>query len=1097
MTEDARRDLEQVREQPLAQSAAWLRASLEGPTEVEAAARRLPRVATPICERCGLPLPEDARFCSSCGYPVGSSAPEERKVVTVIFVDLVGSTQLSARIDPERYRDVLTRYYRTVADELESLRGRAYNFAGDAVVGVFGIPHTHDDDALRAVRAALALVERVGRLGEDAGLPVPLRIRVGIHTGPVAIGTEASEQGLLYGATVNLAARLQQAADPGTVLVSETSYLLSQSHIEYGPMREVLAKGFEDAARAWPVAGLQPGVSRRTIPFVNRKRELRLLFDAFDGAREANRAHLVTLFGEPGIGKSRVAEEFIAGLPDDAKVLVGRASPFDEDITFGPLAQMLLHEMGEPADAPQDELRGRLEEIVADCCPADETKQVVARLCLALGIGEEAHDETRRFGVAEIRSGLLALLQGLTRTGPVVMLFEDLHAAQPLMLDLVQNLVRDARKIPVLVLCAARYFLLDERPDWGGGRGDSVNLYLEPMSLEQALELAREAGEGLDDATTERIARHAGGNPFFIIETTGMLRHLAEPGSGEGPIGATPLPPTVQAVIAARIDHLEPDARALARRASVFPRSTFSLEELHLVDEPTGAALAQLEEEELFERDEERPDVWRFRHRMVRDVAYDSLPKRERQRLHTRVADVLSRDAESAARQPRSIAYHLERAAFAALDLDPHDRTLADRAVEALARAGDAALDGPDIRAAEDVYERALDLAGPDRSWGLREARILASLGETRYWLGEFDHAVPVLERAISLGGDDAAVRAQAGRFLGDIELSIRGNEERAHDLLEEALKAARELGDPGTVARTLLVAAWGPYWRGETDDARAMFEEALEITRANPRSDPWIESRALVGLAMLIEEHGDGLESLRVASEALAIAEAARDRFSICVAGEAVGGALRRMMRLDEAERHLDDAVDGFRELGARWELASALTSRGIARRLAGEMEGAVKDLREAFKLCRDLKERSIITWTAAALAKALIDDGDPAGARRVLAEAAEVANTGGPAPEAWLDYAGVEILLAEGERDDALEKARGILAFEREDGTDKDVAARVWWIAEIFGVEAAGGADEVERARELLERTHSEQALREPSLVRSMQPVAEAVET
>ena len=1042
-------------------------------------------------------MPDGARFCPNCGYPVGSGAPEERKTVTVIFVDLVGSTQLSARIDPERYREVLTRYYRTVADELESLRGRAYNFAGDAVVGVFGIPHTHDDDALRAVRAGLTLVNRVNRLGEETGLPVPLRIRVGIHTGPVAIGTEASEQGLLYGATVNLAARLQQAADPGSVLVSETSYWLSQSQIEYGAMREVQAKGFDEAARAWPVSGLQPGMTRRTIPFVNRKRELRLLFDAFDGAREAHRGHLVTLFGEPGIGKSRVAEEFLAGLPDDTKVLTGRASPFDEDITFGPLAQMLLHEMGEPADAPQGELRGRLEEIVAGCCPADETKQVVARLCLALGIGEEAHDETRRFGVAEIRSGMLGLLQGLTRRGPVVMLFEDLHAAQPLMLDLVQNLVRDAQKIPILVLCAARYSLLDERPDWGGGRGDSLNLYLEAMSLDEALDLAREAGDGLDDATTERIARHAGGNPFFIIETTGMLRHIAEPGSGQGPLAEALLPPTVQAVIAARVDHLDAPARTLVRRAAVFPRATFSVDELDLIAEPSSDALAQLEEEELFEHDVERPDLWRFRHGMVRDVAYDSLPKRERERLHTLVADGLSKEPEAAVRQPRSIAFHLEQAALAALDLDPNDRTLADRAVEALARAGDAALEGPDIRAAEDVYERALDLAGPERTWGVREARILACLGETRYWLGEFDRAVPVLERALSLGGDDAAIRAQGARFLGDIELSIIGNRERAQDLLEGALKAAREVGDPWTVARTLLVAAWAPYWRGDTDDARAMFEEALETARSNPKSDPWPEARALVGLAMLIEEHGDGLEAFDVASEALAIAEAARDRFSICVAREAVGGALRRMMRIDEAEPHLDAAVDGFRDLGARWELASALTSRGITRRLAGKIPASVADLRQAFKLCRELKERSIITWTAAALAKSLVDGGDTASARRVLAEAGQVANTGGPAPEEWLDYAGVELLLAEGDREEALEKALEILAFERTGGTEKDVAARVWWIAEVFGPEAAGNAEEVERARDLLERTHSAQALHEPRLVRSSQPVSATVDT
>jgi class 3 adenylate cyclase/tetratricopeptide (TPR) repeat protein len=1050
-------------------------------------------MATLTCERCGLPLPDEARFCPNCGYPVSAPPPEERRFVTVIFVDLVGSTLLSSQIDPERYREVLTRYYRMVAEELESLRGRAYNFAGDAVVGVFGLQHTHDDDALRAVRAGLGLVDRVGRLGEEIGLPVPLRIRVGIHTGPVAIGSEASEQGLIYGATVNLAARLQQAADPGTVLVSETSYLLSLSQVQYGPMREVEAKGFEDEARAWPVAALQRGSGRRTIPLVNRKRELRLLQDAFDGARETRRGHLVTLFGEPGIGKSRVVDEFVAGLPDDAKVLMGRASPFEEDVTFGPLAQILLHEMGEAAHAPPEALRARLEEIVLECTPPNEAKQIVERLCIALGIAGEVRDE-KRYRVAEIRSGLLALLRGFSGRGPVVLVLEDLQAAQAAMLELVEELVREADGIPLLVICAARYTLLDDRPGWGGGRGNSVNLYLETLSLDDSAQLARDAGEGLDEATAQRIARHAGGNPFFIIETTGMLLHEGKRLPADtGPLPPALLPPTVQAVIAARIDHLSPEGRDLIRKASVFARSTFTLAELGLIADPTGEALGRLEEEELLERDGD-PDVWRFSHGMVRDVAYESLPKRERQRLHLLVADGLSGNPQMAARRPRAIAFHLEQAALASLDLNPRDRTLAERAVDALARAGDIAREGPNMKAAEEDYRRALELAGPERTWGLREARILASLGEIRYWLGEFELAVPVLERALKLGDGDLAVRAHASRFLGDIELSVLGDAKRAAELLDDALEAARGLGDPWTLARTLLVAAWAPYFRRDTEGARAMFQEALETARANPEGDRWSEARSLVGLSTLESDGGDEEGSLRLAAEALAIAETSGDRFSLAVAHEAVGGTMRHMMRLADAEEHMDRAVDAFRALGARWELASALTSRGIARRLAGRAQDAVEDLREAYRICRELKERSIITWTAAALARAYVSAGDPGAARRVLEETASVASEETAATEDWLDYADVEILLAEGERDTALERALSILRYERAEGSSKDAAARVWWISQVFGVEAAGGEEEVERARELLERTQMLQPFREAELVTGRSAISEA---
>ena len=294
-----------------------------------------------------------------------------------------------------------------------------------------------------------------------------------------------------------------------------------------------------------------------------------------------------------------------------------------------------------------------------------------------------------------------------------------------------------------------------------------------------------------------------------------MLLHAGTGLSADtGPLPPALLPPTVQAVIAARIDHLSPQGRDLIRKASVFARSSFTLAELDLVAEPNGEALDRLEEEELLEHDGDRPDLWRFSHGMVRDVAYESLPKRERQRLHLLVADGLSGDPETAARRPRAIAFHLEQAALAALDLDPRDRTLAERAVDALARAGDIALEGPNMRAAEEDYQRALELAGPERGWGLREARILASLGEIRYWLGEFEPAVPVLERALKLGDGDLAVRAQASRFLGDIELSILGDAKRAAELLDDALEAARGLGDPWTLARTLLVAGWAPYFR-------------------------------------------------------------------------------------------------------------------------------------------------------------------------------------------------------------------------------------------------------------------------------------------
>ena len=1039
----------------------------------------------PTCVRCGEPLPEDAKFCPNCGFPVGSPLPEERKIVTVVFADLVGSTRLSAQIDAERYREVIATFYQAVTEELESLRGRAYNFAGDAVVGVFGIPHAHDDDAIRAVRAALAIVKRVTELGERLLVPGSLQCRVGVNTGRVAVGTEGAEAGLLYGAVVNAAARLQQAAEPGTVLAGETTWLLTKDHVQYGERQEVQAKGFDETLPAWPVLALAPRSSRRTIPFVDRRRELRLLVETFERSQEARRGHMVTLLGEPGIGKSRVVEEFLAGVPDTTKVLTGRASPFEEDVTFGPVAQILLQEIGEPPDAPPEQLEASLEELVRDCCPTERTQEIVDLLRLALGLGDESRDR-RRYRVAEIRSGLLALLQGLAARGPVVMVVEDAHLAQPPLLDLVEQLVRAARTIPLFVLCVARYDLLDTRPDWGGGLGDSLNLYLEAMSLSDAIELAKEAGEGLDEDSAARIARHAGGNPFFIVETTGMLMHAdAEVASDTESLPPDLLPPTVQAIIAARIDHLPEEARDLIRKASVFAPGTFDRASLAIVAEPDDKVLELLEDEEFLVRDEDREGYWRFRHGLLRDVAYDSLPKRERLRLHLQVATKLSEDPDMSSRYPRSIAYHLEQAARASLDLNPADRSVAERAVEALARAGDQALETSQARAAADLYERALSLAGPERDWGLREARILAGLGEARYWLGEFESAVAPLTRALEIGESDPRIRADASRFLGDIELSIRGNPERAEELLEQALAAARELGDPWTLARTLLVAGWAPYWRNDKTKAREMFEEALTVARGNPEGDPWAESRALSMVATLVEDEGDQEEALALSSEALAIAETSGDRFSVAVARESVGNALRRLGRLNEALPHLNGAVDAFRELGARWELASALTSRGILHRVGGRIDEALRDLREAYRLCRELKERGIVTWTACQLAIALVRGGELQAAREVLEETAAAVGSGGPGSVDWLLEGEVEILLAEGDREGALEKALELLRLEREQESAKDVAARVWWIARVFGPDAVGGEEEMERARKLLEETHWQIALIGPDMV------------
>ncbi len=1010
----------------------------------------------------------------------------ERRLVTVVFVDLVSSTELASRLDPERFREVLAAFHAMVTEEVEWLRGRAESFIGDAVMCAFGVPTSHDDDAVRAIRAALAVVERAPRLGQGLGLPVPMRVHIGVNTGQVAVGT-ATDRGIVIGAEVNLGARLQAAAGAGEILVGATTRQLVRDAVELGEMRMIQPKGLEGELPAWPVVRLAPRSTRSTIPFVDRRREQALLSDTFERVHESGRAHLVTLLGEPGIGKSRVVDEFVDGLPEGARVLNGRPNPFEEHGTFSPFAHMIQHAVHPTGDFSDDELPERLREAAIGWVGVEEAQQVADRLGLVFGIGEEASHENR-YHSSEVRHGVLAMLAGLAATGPIVLVFEDMQAADPLLLDLIERMLRDGRRLPLLVICVARWEFLNYRPGWAGGVADAVTLWVEPLDAEGSIQLAMEAGD-LQRQDAERVAEHSGGNPFFIIEITGMLLRdeATVPPSGAAP-SALVLPPTVQAVIASRMDSLSVAARDALRKASVFARGLFDLSDLAVVVEPRREILDELEEAEFLVSVPDRPDTWRFRSDVLRDVAYESLAKRERQRLHLRMANRLS-EPDSVDRYTRAIAYHLERAAIAALDLNPRDRALADRAVEALSRAGDQARRRIESRTAVDLFEHALALAGPDSSWGVREASVLSRLGEALYWLGEFDQAQRTLERALDVDGDRSdIVSAHASRFLAD--LVTRDDSDRAEKLFERALAASRRLNNSSVLAKTLLMAGWLPFHADDLQGARKMFQEALDASRFDPdKPDRWAEVRALVSLASVTSEIGDEADALALAEEGLVLGRASGQEFTTATAAEKVALSQRHMLRLDEALEHADLAIQIYRDLGARWELAGTIGDRAVIHRLAGRLDEAEEELREAYALGRDLNERNVVTWTAAELMKVQVLNGDVATARRTAEDPASRLGELDPGSSTPLLVAETVLALATGDRDTARDRAMGAIATEERTRKGwNQHAAQVWWAARLFGAEAVGGEAVVEEARTLLEAHHWRQALIEPDLIREI---------
>ena len=934
------------------------------------------------CSICGEPVPDGARYCPNCGAAVGMPlGTDERKVVTVLFADLVDSTGLAQRLDAERAREVLGGFFDAANDELRALRGRAEKFIGDAVMAVFGLPTVHEDDALRAVRAGLAIRGRLRRLGDTMGLSEPLDVRVGIESGEAATGLGPSGQLLVTGPVVNAAARLQAAAEPGEVVVGQTTFALTETAVSYGTPRRFEAKGFDGELDAFPVEGLTTRSTRRTIPFVGRSSELTILRESLNRAAVTGQPVLVTVLGEPGIGKSRLADELAAGLGSDVPVLLGRLRSYTDTATFAPAAAIVGELAGVVESDPPSTTRKRLRELVERSSDDPDAERIVERLALLFGMAER-HNEPAF--VQDVQGGFLSLIDGLTRERPAVLVFDDAHTFKPSMLDLIERTGAsppDRRR--TMVLAIARPELTESRPRWATRTANAVMLRLDPLPPEEAVDLVRQAGGGgiRDDEATE-IAARAGGNPFFIIETTGMLL----PGEdGRSPSPETNLPPTVQAVVAARLDALPPRLRELTRRSSAFFVS-FDLDEIAVVDpDATGDELRQLEEAEILVREGPGGDVirWRLRHATLKDVAYASLPKRERVRLHQLIADRLIEA------HPSWAAEHLELAALASLDLDPDDRAVSDRATTAFVRAGDRARRRMESHSAVDYYRRALALAGPEDGWGVREGRALAGLGEAHYWLGEYPDATETLRRAEALGTrhGDPFTLAIALRFLGDIAINVDVDLDKAQELLDRSLAAAEDLGEPWAIARTLLFAGWVPWTRHRQDDAEAVWRRALAV--ADP-DDGWARVRALNSLSInLTGGPGTGAadrnaaeEALRLSDEASALAKEIGDRFSIAMATVQRSRVLEELGRHDEALAGLDRAIAIFEDLGARWEFADAMGQRGTAHRELGRLDEAEEDLRTAIRISEELGERQLASWTWRALARVSELRGDRASA-------------------------------------------------------------------------------------------------------------------
>jgi class 3 adenylate cyclase/tetratricopeptide (TPR) repeat protein len=826
-----------------------------------AGARRYRQAMAQVCARCGESAGDDARFCPSCGAPLSGLEGAERKLATIVFADLVGSTELASTLDPEELRRRLAPFFEAARSALEEHGGTVEKYVGDAVMSVFGVPQAHTDDPDRAAAAALQLVDRVAAL--DQGLAV----RVGVETGPV-LALDRGGDLSVTGEAVNAAARLQQAAGPGEVLVGDRSARACRA-AKLEPAEPIEAKGFPSPLPAWRAVRIEAERRDGGTPFVGRDDDLALLELVYRRAARDRVPELVTVTGDAGVGKTRLATELteVLRLADPApQILLGRNPPYGRGIAFWALGEILRSAAGASADDSVGDVHSALAERLTELGAADADDLAAA---LGTALGGEAIDGDIEDELKRAWRRLVALL-GSDR--PLVIGIDDAQWADDGLLDLVEEVVFRLDDVPLLVLCTTRPELLERRPDFGRSARNVTQIELRPLTPEAADVLAAALLPAATRKLAPRVAEASGGNPFFVEEVACAVVE------GRG-VGGDRLPDTVQAAIAARLDLLPPVEKRTLQQAAVLGQNFLepALEELS--GEPPDDALRSLMEKALVqERLAIGPGRYGFRHHLIRDVAYASLPKAERARLHERAAEgIVGRAGEHYPELAELVAYHRVQAA----ELDPSpERTEAARrasieAAEIAARRGATAR-------AQQLFEQASALTADNR----QRAEALRSAAELALQRWRGDETLGLLREAATMSDQAGEARHAASAYARLVEVSARmGGVSGAlpEDELEELLRRGRALvpdDDTVTRARLLLDEAWIAWRFGRADQMAEPARAALELSRQTD-DVPLLSSAldAVTALAWMESRYGDSIESVRERLELLA--------------GTAVGGHL------------------------------------------------------------------------------------------------------------------------------------------------------------------------------------------------------------
>jgi DNA-binding SARP family transcriptional activator len=901
--------------------------------------------------------------------------PDRRKTVTVLFTDVVDSTSLGAALDPEVTRAVMRRYFDTVRTLVERHGGTVEKFIGDAALAAFGFPKQHEDDALRAVRTAEELRQAITGLNADLERDhgVAIQIRTAINTGEVVSGDPASGQPFATGSAVNIAMRLHEAALPAEILLGPATHRLVREATATEPVEPVELGSLGRIAPHRLVfltetAGLRP---LGHAPLVGRQDELARLRGAFDQVRAESHSRVVTVLGDAGVGKSRLVKEFASLLGDEARFVVGRCLSYGEGATYLPLVEIVRQL------APK-----RPRSTIASLLVGDEDAELIATRLTELSGESEGGSST-----GELFWAVRRLFEAVAVERPLVVVLEDIHWAEPTLLDLVEYLDSWIADAPVLVLCLARPTLLEERAGWGRS-ASAETISLQPLSADESAELVAElAGEReLSEAVRARIVAVAEGNALFVEQLHAYLTEDVEPDEVES------VPPSIEALLASRLDTLETGERMLIERGAVIGRDFARNAVMHLTPPKELAGLDQrlaiLERRGLVRALRGRPgeESLRFHHVLIRDVAYAGITKDIRADLHERHGTWLDQQSEA----EELVGYHAERAHNYRKELRPGDPALPRLAVWAgdrLASAGIRAWKRADTPAAVNLLGRGAALLPVERQG---RAELLCELGVAQRWAGDFKAAdrtlVDAIEAASSTNERRLELRAQIEHAHIRLFTDRAGASAELLELAEKAIPVFEELGDDRALARTWRHIG---YIHG-TSGRLASWEEAAESALVYYRRSGWSTSGCLSDVtAALFYGPTPVADAIRRAEELL---EEASDRAGRANVLASLGGLRGLSGSLDEARQLIGEAEATYEELGEAYALANN-SGRLLARLelLAGEGAAAEAASRRCCETFERIRDEAGLSTQAAELADALYVQGryeDAAGWARLAKE-------------------------------------------------------------------------------------------------------------